>query len=110
MSLTRRGPLGLKQPKRSAADMRAGKAHMARVAQLPCVICHQRPVQVHHVIHDRYSFRKASDFETIPLCRICHMDGPNAIHRNKAAWREQNGADWEYLPVVADMLAKEWNP
>ena len=82
--------------------------HLARVAQLPCVICHRRPVQVHHCICGRYGTRKASDFETIPLCRECHLDGPNAIHRNKRAWIERNGPDYEYLPVVADMLAGDF--
>lgn len=35
---------------------------------------------------------------------------PLAIHSDKAAWRDRWGADHEYLPVVADMLAGEWNP
>ena len=94
-------PVRFKEPK-PARD----RAHMARVAQLPCVICHRRPVQVHHCIHDRYSQRRASDRETIPLCPECHAD----LHANKTAWRDRNGADHEYLAVVADMLAGELNP
>lgn len=108
-NLARRPPLGLKRPPMTAARIREGKAHMARVAQLPCVICGRRPVHVHHCCHGRYGQRKVTDFEVIPLCPDCHQSGPNAIHRDKAAWRDRNGSDFEFLPVVADMLAGEWN-
>ena len=109
-NLARKPPLGLKPAPMTAARIREGKIHMARVARLPCVICHRRPVHVHHCIHGRYSQRRASDFEVIPLCPECHLFGPLSIHQDKAAWRDRNGADHEYLPVVADMLAGEWTP
>lgn len=102
-NLAGRAPLGLKPRKPSKAE---GKAHMARVAQLPCVICHRWPVHVHHVIHERFSQRKAWDTETIPLCPQCHDE----LHAGKETWRAKHGADYEFLPVVADMLAGEWNP
>lgn len=105
-----RGPLGLKDDKPSAARIREGKNHMRRVAALPCVICHRRPVEVHHCISDRFSQRRASDFETIPLCTECHRAGPMAIHRSKSNWERHFGPDHQFLPVVADMLAGEWNP
>lgn len=92
-------------PKKTGKPKR-NRAHMAKVAKLPCVICGRRPVQVHHVICGRYSQRRASDRETIPLCPECHAD----LHANKTAWRDRNGADHEYLAVVADMLAGELNP
>lgn len=115
-------PLGLKQdrprepktrkaikakPQRiSAAD----RAHLAAVAALPCVICWKPgPSEVHHVICGRYSQRRAPHTQTIPLCAECHRIGPNAIHENKTAWVERNGADHEFLPLVADMLAGEAN-
>lgn len=69
---------------------------MAKVAQLPCVICASWPVEVHHVAHDRYSTRKASDFDTIPLCKRCHRK----LHADKAAWREAHGPDHGYLEAV----------
>ena len=97
-----KGPLGLKAPHPSKS---AGRDHMARVAALPCVVCGKTPVQVHHCIHDRFSQRKASDMETIPLCQPCH----DALHADKTAWRAEHGADHEFLPVVADMLAGQFN-
>jgi hypothetical protein len=101
-----KGHLGLKAPKPSKA---AGKAHMARVAQLSCVICGNPEVTVHHCISDRFSQRKVSDFETIPLCHL-HHQGAEGIHADKAAWEALHGKDHEYLAVVADALAGELNP
>ena len=130
-------PLGLKAPKaakKSRKPMRrvppgallkvsrphtGGKAHMARVAQLPCVICVQHGYHqtsrttVHHVICGRFSTHKSSDFDTIPLCEGHHQGmfdtSKTAIHRGKQTWVELYGPDTDYLPVVADMLAGEWN-
>ena len=106
-----KGPLGLKAPKPTTADKRAGREHMARVKQLPCIICGKPgPSDAHHVICGRYGARRASDFHVIPLCKEHHQWGPDAIHNNKAAWIAHYGPDYEYLPVVADMLAGEITP
>ena len=83
-----------------AGKPKRDRVHMARVAELPCVICGARPVQVHHVIHGRYSQRRASDTETIPLCPGCH----DHLHHHPTAWKRQHGEDREYLPRVAEML------
>lgn len=79
--------------------------HMRRVKMLPCIVCQAPPPNdAHHCISGRYGSRKVSDFETVPLCRACHLDGPNAIHRNKRAWEERNGPDHSYLPLVDQWL------
>ncbi len=106
MSLMGKGPLGLKgpPPERGTA---AGRAHMARVAQLPCCVCGSRPVEVHHVISGRYGQRKASDLQTIPLCHYHHL-GAGGIHTNKSLWEETHGPDTDFLAVVADQLAGEF--
>jgi hypothetical protein len=106
VNLTGKGPLGLKlaKPERGTAKARA---HMARVKQLPCVICHKPgPSDVHHVICDRFGTNKASDFEVISLCKSHHQDGPEAIHNGKASWVAKHGADHSYLPLVAEWLKK----
>lgn len=102
-----RGPLGLKADKPSRQEIMAGKLHMARVAQLECVICGRWPVEVHHCKSGRFSQRRESDFAVIPLCPECHRTGPNAYHAGQASWEAVNGPDTDYLPVVADMLADE---
>lgn len=92
--LARRGPIGQRagNPKKTPA----GKAHMAKVAKLPCVICGARPVEVHHVISGRYGQRKASDMDTIPLCWNHHL-GPDGIHTSKEKWEALHGPDTDYL-------------
>lgn len=101
--LAGRGAIGLKgaKPVRGTAE---GRRHMARVAQLPCVICGARPVEVHHVISGRFGQRKASDLETIPLCAWDHRIGPFAIHASKREWEAKWGPDYGFLPVVAALL------
>jgi len=106
----------MRQVSKKRADYRksdagqAGMEHMGKVKQLPCVICLSPPPNdAHHCFHGRYGTRKASDFDVIPLCKLCHQDGPDAIHNAKRTWAEKNGFDYEYLPTVRDMLAGEWS-
>lgn len=79
------------------------KAHMAKVAQLDCVICGARPVAVHHCIHARYSQARAPDEMTIPLCPACHDE----LHADKTAWADKHGPDFSYLPVVNRLISKD---
>lgn len=92
---------------RASDEGKAGLEHMRRVKMLPCMICQAPPPSdAHHCISGRYGTRKASDFETLPLCRACHLDGPNAIHRNKRAWEERHGPDHGFLILVDDLLRR----
>lgn len=93
-------PLGLKDttPKKDPE-------HLARVAELPCICCRRKPVEAHHCTHGRYSQRKSSDRETIPLCRACHW----RLHNHPAEWKADFGLDFDWLPVVADMLEGTFN-
>lgn len=105
--LAGRGPLGPKQPKPERGT-KAGLAHMARVKMLPCVICRSYPPNdAHHVYHGRYGTMKASDFETIPLCKSCHQTGPLSVHQAKETWEELHGPDWGFLPLVRAWLDNE---
>jgi hypothetical protein len=98
-----RGPLGQK-----AGKAKKDPARLAAVAQLPCVICGARPVEVHHIICGRYSQRKSPDSMTIPLC-VWHHRGPEGIHQDKAAWEAKHGPDYGFLPLV-DRLIKQNDP
>ena len=73
--------------------------HMARVKELPCVVCGAYGVDVHHCMSGRYGSRKASDFETIPLCPRHHRHeyGPSAYHYSKAAWELEHGPDHGFI-------------
>lgn len=58
-----------------------GKAHMARVARIPCVMCWylnfgNTPAEVHHVESVRDGL---SDYLTVPLCPEHHR-GATGVH------------------------------
>lgn len=97
-------------PQKSGKPVRGkdGREHMAKVASLPCVICGYWPVQVHHVICGRFSQRKASDLDTIPLCKPCHDE----LHAGKDSWVAKNGYDTDYLHqvrrAVEDAMLGRW--
>lgn len=102
MNITRQ-PVRQKAPRAKKDPKR-----LARVKGMPCVICNAPPPSdAHHCCHDRFGQRKSSDAETIPLCKIHHQDGPEAIHTNKRAWREKHGPDHGFLQMVDDILG-EW--
>ena len=84
--------------------------HLHKVAQLPCAICtlhhlpQLSPTQVHHVIHNRFSFRRSGDDKTIPLCEGHHQGlfdtSKIALHKEPKLWREFYGDDHSYLEWV----------
>lgn len=126
MTFLRRGPLGLKPPKEDRAaglarrkalnamskkrkeylqsqERTLGVAHMAAVAQLPCLVCGAWPVEVHHEGAPR------SDFRVLPLCPQHHRRefGPGAYHYSKRAFYETHGDSRFLLAKVQDMLRGE---
>ena len=90
---------------RASEEGQSALRYMRAVKQLPCVVCGSPPPSdAHHVIHDRYSGKKTSDFDVIPLCKAHHQDGPEAIHNAKRSWREKHGPDYLYIERVKEML------
>lgn len=93
---------------------RRDPAHMAKVAAMPCVICHLyglpqlSQTQVHHVIHGRFGNARSGDDLTIPLCEGHHQgnwDGSKtALHREPARWQELYGKDYDLLEWVKERL------
>jgi hypothetical protein len=84
------------KPEKPVRGTKAAKEHMGLVAQLACVCCNRYAVEVHHVIMGRFACRKASDFDTIPLCPADHA----ALHAEPSRWRSRFGLDTDYLPGV----------
>lgn len=117
--LARRGPLGPKQPKPKtkrkglppisrkraaylASDARkAGLAHMAMVARLPCIVCGAHGVEVHHM-------PPRDDLRTAPLCARHHRRefGAGAYHYSPRAFHAAHGSADEILARVSEMLAR----
>lgn len=117
--LAGRGPLGQKQPKPpkklrkrlpklsakrkaylASPEREEGKAHMARVAELPCLVCGSWLIEVHHLPDPR------SDMRVIPLCPQHHRReyGAGAYHYSRRAFNDMHGSDDELLARVAAMI------
>ena len=87
---------------------------LAKVAELPCIICHEFGEQqlsrttVHHWIMDRGSNRRTPHKQALPLCDGHHQGDHDtskvAIHREPKLWREKYGADHEYSAWVQDII------
>jgi hypothetical protein len=87
------------KPERPPKSTAASRRYMGEVKSLPCVICQAPPPSVaHHCIHGRFSQRRASDYDTIPLCWGHHdAASPIGLHTDKRRWRYQYGPDTGYI-------------
>ena len=101
----RPAPKPTKSKKKKKTPTKAESEYMACVKQLNCVACGAfAPNDAHHVFHDRYGRTKAPHWHVIPLCKQCHQDGPESIHRAKKTWREKHGPDWGYIPQTQERV------
>lgn len=91
----------------------AGKRHMHKVAQVPCVLCTrmglgETPSIVHHLKYGQGASDRASDFLTIAVCNEHHV-GAEGIHTLK-----EHGLYLRYrcseLDLLADTLAAMEKP
>jgi hypothetical protein len=60
----------------------AERAHMDRVAQMPCLACGNGPVELHHVVGyaDRIGRAPKRHDRVVPLCAFCHRHGKLSVH------------------------------
>lgn len=82
----------------------AGRRHMAKVAQVPCVLCKRMglgdsPAQVHHLKFGTGASDRARDVLTIALCPE-HHNGPDGVHMLK-----ERGLYLRYRCSELDLLA-----
>jgi hypothetical protein len=84
------------KPAKPERGTKACREWMGLVAQIPCVICGDPGVQLHHCAHGRYSRTRASDFDVIPLCPKHHQFRTD----HGETWATMYGFDTDYLPIV----------
>ena len=80
------------------------KRWMDRVAQLPCALCGEHGVHVHHIREGQGMAQRASNFLTIPLCPDCHT-GPLGIHGDKTMLRIKKMTELDLLAQTIEALA-----
>lgn len=103
-----------RRPKKATPKLE--KDHMARVGSLACVVgdehCAGRTT-VHHLSGAGMG-RRASNFDTIPLCEGHHLHGRYSIeHMGSKAWEACHQPQRTYLYITRLALAKlypDWNP
>jgi len=78
------------------------KAHLGRVASLPCATCGDQPVEVHHIRAGQGMSQRADDWLTIPLCALCHR-GPMGVHGNRTMLKVRKATE---LSLLADTLRR----
>lgn len=83
----------------------ADKAHMSRVAELPCACCGAEGVQVHHIREGQGMAQRASNFLTIPTCPACHV-GPKGIHGDRSILRALKKTELDLLADTIERLVK----
>lgn len=85
------------------------RKHLERVKSLPCCVCGAYPPSdVHHCKGHEFGTGaglKASDYDTIPLCKAHHQSGPHGFHHmGKRAWEEMFKPQTEYLKQIKLIL------
>jgi hypothetical protein len=82
------------KPSQTAAERR----HVARVAELPCVICGAQPVEIHE-------FEQGQWFTAIPACAECHR-GPKGWHGTRERWTLRRMDAFKAINETGRMLAE----
>ena len=81
---------------------REEKDYMTLVVQLGCIVCRLIgfsgvPAEIHHQRSGTGAGRRASHFDTIPLCPGHHRFYPDAIHVNATLFVELYGSESELV-------------
>lgn len=79
---------------------------MDAIAQLPCVVCSSRPVEIHHLLRGG---RRIGHLSSIPLCAPHHRGGsehPPFISRHpfKARFEKAYGTEGELLELTRQIV------
>lgn len=76
---------------------------MDAVSSLPCALCGDRPVQVHHIREGQGMAQRASNYLTIPLCPSCHQ-GPMGVHGDKTMLRLNKTTELDLLAQTIEAV------
>lgn len=80
----------------------AERKHLDRIASLPCALCGESPVHVHHIREGQGMAQRASNWLAVPLCPSCHQ-GPKGVHGDQAMLRIMKMTE---LDLLADTIRK----
>lgn len=82
---------------------KAERIWMSRVAELPCSLCGEEGVQLHHIREGQGMSQRASNFLVVPLCPSCHT-GPIGVHGDKTMMRVKKMTELDMLAKTIEAL------
>lgn len=86
------------QSRNKHAPNAAERAHIARVALLPCSVCNQAgPCEVHEI-------RQGQWFTAVALCTDCHRGSVLGLHGQRRAWLVRKMDELDALAVTVRRL------
>lgn len=87
----------------SKAPNKAESIYLSMVADLPCALCGDVPVEVHHIRYGQGLSQRASHYLTIPLCPKCHR-GSNGVHGDRTLLRIYKKSEMDMLAETIPRL------
>ncbi|WP_423820860.1 hypothetical protein V5738_11005 [Salinisphaera sp. SPP-AMP-43] len=93
---------------------KAERDHMARVAELSCVLCTRLGQEqwsrttVHHLREGQGGAQRADHFLTIALCEDCHQNSRLGLHGDRTLLRIANCDELDLLADTLRALSARW--
>jgi hypothetical protein len=84
-----------------------GKRHLARVHEIPCVICGAHQVEAHHIREGQGMSQRAHDLLTAALCPDCHR-GPLGVHGDKSLLRIQKLTELDLVAMTLEQVLERF--
>jgi hypothetical protein len=75
------------------------RAHVQRIAALPCVVCGAEGVEVHEPEQGLW-------FASMPLCPACHR-GPEGWHGTRLRWKLRRVSELQAINETIRQVLKE---
>lgn len=89
---------------------KAEKEHLSKVASIGCIACRLMgyegtPAEIHHIGNGTMS-KRASNYETIPLCHFHHRTGGhgNAVHAGRKTFESRFKTEKEFLADTLELI------
>jgi hypothetical protein len=83
---------------------KAESNYMSKVASLPCVVCGNQPVELHHVREGQGMSQRAQNWLVIPLCPSCHRDSMMGLHGQRNMWRIKKMDEMDALAKTIELM------
>lgn len=81
----------------------AERRYLARVAELPCMVCGVDGVHIHHVREGQGMAQRAQHWLAVPLCPDCHT-GSHGIHGDRQLLKARKLDEMDLLAATIEAL------